>query len=154
MAKANYNGFVKALLRNDVEEMNAYMNRVALRTFSYFDIGSNPIEEPERFYHGLVISLLVQLYQDYVVTSNRESGFGRYDVIIEPKIPYTGKDAFILEFKVHNPKKEKTLEETVQSALMQIETKKYETVLLEKGIPIERIYKYGFAFEGKNVLIG
>uniref|UniRef100_UPI0040575458 AAA family ATPase n=1 Tax=Agathobacter sp. TaxID=2021311 RepID=UPI0040575458 len=149
----DYNDFVKALLRGDVEEMNEYMNRVALKTFSYFDAGSSPSDcEPERFYHGLVLGLRVDLNKEYAVISNRESGFGRYDVVIEPKDKE--KPAFILEFKVFHAKKEKTLEDTVTSALQQIEQKQYAASLIAKGIPEENIRKYGFAFEGKRVLIG
>ena len=149
----DYNDFVKALLTGDLEAMNGYMERVARQTFSYFDTGKSPSqEEPERFYHGFVLGLIAELTRDYVITSNRESGFGRYDVMIEPKDK--NGDAMILEFKVHNAGKEKTLENTVQAALAQIEKKQYETELVTHGILPERIHKYGFAFEGKQVLIG
>lgn len=152
-SQSDYNDFVKALLLGDVDAMNEYMNRVALSTFSYFDTGNNPSgAQPERFYHGFVLGLLVELRDRYVVSSNKESGFGRYDVMLEPVDQED--DAVILEFKVFKPQKEETLEDTVRAALDQIEEKKYEQQLIDRGIAPERIRKYGFAFEGKTVLIG
>lgn len=149
----SYNDFVEALLRCDMEAMNAYMQEVALSMFSYFDVGNGKYREnPERFYHGFVLGLMVDMKGDYIVTSNRESGFGRYDVMLEPRDKR--KNAYILEFKVINKNSEITLEETVSAALKQIEEKQYEAQLVAAGIPKEHIYSYGFAFEGKRVLIG
>lgn len=150
----NYNGFIKALLAGNLKEMNYYMNRVALATFSSFDGGTHPSEitEPERFYHGFVLGLLVELRGRYEVKSNRESGLGRYDVMLVPK--RQGDAAFVLEFKVYDATEEASLEETVQSALKQIQEKKYDTELLERKIKPEAIRHYGFAFRGKEVLIG
>ncbi len=152
-AGGNYNDFVDALLRDDVEEMNAYLSRITRDVFSYFDTAKTPSEsEPERFYHGFVLGLMIELVGEYVLTSNRESGFGRYDIMLEPVDK--NKNAIIIEFKVHNPKKEKSLEETVETALKQIENKQYESVLVTKGFKRECIKKYGFAFQGKEVFIG
>ena len=183
----SYNDFIKALLADDVKAMNFYMNKVALQTFSFFDSGKKPSEEePERFYHGFVLGLMVELADKYVLTSNRESGFGRYDVMLELKTVRgdgvktggreatmskepdaiinnrskdaitnnRGKDAIIIEFKVQDSSEEKELSDTVASALAQIEEQNYEAGLIARGIPKDRIRKYGFAFCGKKVLIG
>lgn len=168
-----YNGFIRSLLIGNLEDMNSYMEDIALELFGTFDGGTKPSEKrhPERFYHGFVLGLLVELKDRYILTSNGESGYGRYDIMLEPKAvgtdiaekrsagnlaplsPVHGLDAMIIEFKVVNAPKE-TLEQGVESALAQIEKMRYETVLIKKGIPAERIRKYGFAFEGKHVLIG
>lgn len=146
------NAFLQALMEDDVKGMNIFMNKVALQTFSYFDMGKNPSEgEPERFYHGFVLGMMVELADRYVLTSNRESGFGRYDVMMEPKRQQD--NAIIIEFKVQDIDEEE-LTDTVEEALRQIEEEDYQTLLIAKGIPEERIRKYGFAFCGKKVLIG
>ena len=149
-----YGNFKEALLAGDVDYMNQFMNQVALRTFSSFDVGNKPSEhlEPERFYHGFVLGLIVDLEGKYRITSNRESGFGRYDVVMEPLQDHL--DAVIMEFKVQNMQKENSLESTVENALRQIEEKNYDAELLAKGMKKERIRHYGFAFCGKRVLIG
>ena len=152
--RSNYNAFIKAMLCGNIKEMNAYMNEVALATFSSFDTGSHPSgrTQPERFYHGFVLGLLVELRDQYEVRSNRESGYGRYDVMLIPR--QKNQLAFVLEFKVYNAQEELKLEDTVQSALVQIEEKDYDTELIERGISKSKIRHYGFAFEGKRVLIG
>lgn len=153
-ADTDYNDFIKALLLGDIKAMNAYINRVALNTFSYFDTGKRPSgEEPERFYYGFVLGLMVELQNRYTITSNRESGFGRYDVMLEPKNPKED-DAIIMEFKVKDPEDEADLKDTVAAALKQIEEKQYTAQLISRGIEKERIRSYGFAFQGKRVLIG
>lgn len=151
---ANYNDFVKALLKGSLKEMNIYMNDVALATFSSFDAGKKPSEknQPERFYHGFVLGLLAELRDQYEIRSNRESGYGRYDVMLTPL--NKNDNAIIIEFKVHEPEEETSLQDTVQSALAQISEKNYDAELLARGIPADRIRHYGFAFEGKKVLIG
>jgi hypothetical protein len=150
----NYNGFIQALLQNDVEAMNSFMNDIAMVSFSSFDTAKNVTgrDAPERFYHGFVLGLMVELDGRYEIKSNRESGFGRYDVMLRPLNP--DKDnAYIIEFKVKK-KSEESLEDTLKNAHAQMEEKQYAKELTASGIPEDHIRKYGFAFEGKNVLIG
>lgn len=152
-AASNYNEFTNALLQNDVRAMNVYINRNSQATFSCFDSGNRPSSEsePERFYHGFVLGLIVDLNDQYVITSNRESGFGRYDVMLEPK--RKERPAIIMEFKVQDKTKEKDLISTAQAALRQIRSKGYAAILQSKGIDDRQIYEYGFAFCGKEVYI-
>lgn len=152
-SEGSYNDFIKAMLTGDRKAMNVYMNRVALSTFSYFDTGRGASGvEPERFYHGFVLGLIVELRDRYVITSNRESGFGRYDVLLEPLDKKD--DGIILEFKVCDAFEKETLSDAVASALAQIEEKDYARTLISHDVAPERIRKYGVAFEGKKVLIG
>ncbi len=150
-----YNNFIKALLINDVDAMNEFMNKIALHSFSSFDIAKNVSDDdaPERFYHGFVLGLMVELDGRFQITSNRESGFGCYDIMLIPK-DREKVCAYIIEFKVHKPLKEKDLAKTVENALNQIEEKFYEAKLIADGFAPENIRKYGFAFKGKECLIG
>ncbi len=152
--RLDYNDFSEALLAGDQVYMNTYINTIAAETFSYFDTGSRPSEfkQPENFFHGFVLGLIADLRELYVVSSNRESGKGRYDVMLKPR-DATMDDGMILEFKVLEPGAEKSLEDTVKAALGQILAKNY-VADLEAGCPRERIRVYGFAFRGKDILIG
>ena len=148
-----FNQFVSAMFRGDPESMEEYLNEIMRVIMSSFDgEAKSETRTPEKFYHGLVLGLLVDQNERYYVRSNRESGFGRYDVMLEPK--KASDPAVIMEFKVFNPRRgEKTLEDTVANALKQIEEKKYETELVSRGIPEENVLKYGFAFKGRECLI-
>ncbi len=148
------NTFIKALLQGDIKAMNVYINQIAKETFSSFDTGKKASEfvQPERFYHGFVLGLLVELRGRYEIKSNRESGFGRYDVALIP-IDTKGP-AIVIEFKVIDADEEKSLEETVQNALKQIVQRDYDAELIARGIAGDKIRHYGFAFRGKEVLIG
>lgn len=156
-SRSNYNQFVKALLNSDLDAMNYYMNQISMATFSYFDMSGKEDGSgaPERFYHGFVLGLIADQTDQYEICSNRESGFGRYDVMMIPRKPGNRRcPAIIMEFKVHNSKKEETLEETVDHALDQIEAMNYDAQLFARGFERREIRHYGFAFEGKKVLIG
>lgn len=154
-SKLSYNEFIKALLEDNVKRMNTFMNKVALDTFSFFDTGKGASKdtEPERFYHGFMLGMVVELADRYRIKSNRESGYGRYDVMM---VPFDKKDkAFIFEFKVlDRDENEQSLEDSIASAHAQMEAKKYDAELIAEGILPENIRKYGFAFEGKKCLIG
>ena len=155
-AKHETNEFIRALISSDIESMNEYMNDVAFNTFSSFDSGKHNSERkaPENFFHGFVLGLMVDQTENYIITSNRESGYGRYDIMLEP-IDKTNEKypGIIIEFKVINPRKESSLEETVAVALKQIEEKNYDAELIKRGVKEENIHHYGFAFKGKEVLI-
>ena len=153
------NEFISALIDGDLEAMNYYINEVTLNVFSSFDVAGKDESRirPENFYHGFVLGLMAGQRNNYIIKSNRESGFGRYDVMMIPKhsTNEAGKKlpAIVLEFKVKR-NSEKSLEEAVEVAHRQIEEKRYDEEILALGIEKERIRHYGFAFEGKKVLIG
>ena len=155
-AKNETNEFIKALISGDIESMNEYMNDVTLNTFSSFDSGKHTSEKkaPENFYHGFVLGLMVDQTDNYIITSNRESGFGRYDIMLEPKDKQSQKyPGIVIEFKVINPRKENSLEETVEAALKQIEEKNYDAELINRGVKEENIHHYGFAFTSFSIII-
>ena len=112
--------------------------------FSFMDVGKNTAEN---FYHAFVLGMLVGLKDSYYVNSNRESGYGRYDIMLEPKDK--NGNSFIMEFKVLKNGEEKTLKETIENAKKQIEEKKYEESLKERGF--KNITKMVYAFHGKEV---
>lgn len=145
----NYSDFINAMLDDDTDYMQDYLERTIRDTFSYFDTSG---KEPERFYHGFVLGLIVTLSDRFIIRSNRESGLGRFDVMLEPINP-ASHHAIILEFKVHRPKKESSLAETARAALEQIEDRQYVAELISHGIDSSNIYKYGIAFKGKEIWI-
>lgn len=151
---SDFNDFIKALLGSDADAMNKYMNRISADLFDTFDAKSRPSgkEEPERFYHAFVCGLMVALADRYLITSGRDSGVDGYDIMLMPKKEDT--DAYVIGFLLFNKNRDMTMEDTVAAAHKQIEEKRYEDRLSAKGIRADRIRKYGFAFQGKEVLIG
>ncbi len=146
-----YNKFLSALLACDIKAMNAYLNHVLVQIASSFDGGKSvSVTEPERFYHGLVLGLIAELEGKYHIRSNRESGFGRYDIMMEP---IEQGMAYILEFKVFDPADEKSLEDSADAGLKQIKEKRYAEELTARGFQEDGIRQYAFAFEGKRVFI-
>ena len=157
IASYQYNGFVDALLACDAETMCDYLSDLAVCVMSSFDSNGSPSRNlPERFWHGLVLGLLVELRGRYEVRSQPQSGYGRCDVLL---CPLDGTDsldpAFIIEFKVFDKRHcEESLDGTVASALGQIERKRYASALVERGVEPCRIHCFGIAFRGQEVLVG
>ena len=140
------NSIMKDLVTLNLEEFKEKFEILVMQMFSFMDVGK---DTAENFYHAFVLGMLVSLKDTYVVNSNRESGMGRYDIMLEPKDK--NANSFIMEFKVFKQDKEKDIEETIANAKKQIEEKQYETSLRERGFT--NITKMVFAFDGKNVKI-
>lgn len=138
------NSILKDLITLNFEEFEEKFKILVREMFSYMDVG---IHTAENFYHAFVLGMLVGLKDNYYVNSNRESGTGRYDIMLEPQDK--NGNSFILEFKVYKEEKEKTIEDTIANAKKQIEEKKYEENLKERGF--KNITKMVFAFQGKDV---
>ena len=140
------NSIMKDLVTLNLEEFKEKFKILVMQMFSYMDVGR---DTAENFYHAFVLGMLVSLKDTYVVNSNRESGMGRYDIMLEPKDK--NANSFIMEFKVFKQDKEKDIEETIANAKKQIEDKQYETSLRERGFT--NITKMVFAFDGKEVKV-
>ena len=142
--------FINAIYECRIERLNTMMNKITMETFSFFDMSG---KEPEKFYHGFTLGLIVDLKGRYQIESNRESGYGRYDVMLFPL--HSQDPGIVIEFKsLAADEGEKDLSDTLASALNQIADRNYVAALEARGIPHDRIYAYGFAFRGKDVLIG
>ena len=140
----NLNTILKDLVTLKLDEFEKKFKVLVTQMFSYMDVGENTAEN---FYHAFVLGMLVGLKDSYYVKSNRESGYGRYDIMLEPKDK--NGNSFIMEFKVLENEEEKTIEETIENAKKQIEERKYEEDLQERGYT--NITKMVFAFKGKEV---
>ena len=135
---------LKDLVTLNFENFEYKFKKLVKEMFSFMDVGENTAEN---FYHAFVLGMLVGLKDTYYVNSNRESGLGRYDIMLEPK--NKTENSFIMEFKILNNTEEKTIEETIKTAKKQIEEKGYETNLKMRGY--ENITKIVFVFKGKEV---
>ena len=138
------NTILKDLVTLKLEDFEEKFEMLVIEMFSFMDVGENTAEN---FYHAFVLGMLVGLKDTYYVNSNRESGLGRYDIMLEPKDK--NQNSFIMEFKVHKPERESSIEETIANAKKQIEERKYEQDLRERGFT--NITKMVFAFRGKDV---
>ena len=140
----NLNTILKDLVTLKLDEFEQKFKVLVRQMFSFMDVGENTVEN---FYHAFVLGMLVGLKDSYYVNSNRESGYGRYDIMLEPKDK--NGNSFIMEFKVYREEKEKDINDTIENAKKQIEERKYEENLQEKGFT--NINKMVFAFRGKEV---
>ena len=137
------NSILKDLVELNLDEFEIKFQKLVEEMFSYMDVGK---DTAENFYHAFVLGMLVGLKDSYYVNSNRESGMGRYDIMLEPQDK--SKNSFVIEFKVANNMRESTIEDVIESAKKQIEERDYESNLRERGF--ENITKMVFAFKGKE----
>ena len=147
-AEGRCSDFNRAMLAGDAESMGGCLRRITWESFSYFDAG---FDGAESFYHGFVLGLVVELHGRFVVRSNRESGYGRYDVCLEP-VDKAADPAIVLEFKV--ARRGETLEDSVADALRQVSEKRYAADLIAAGCSESRVLEYAIAFRGKECLVG
>ena len=140
----NLNTILKDLVTLNLEEFEEKFKQLVIEMFSFMDVGKNTAEN---FYHAFVLGMLVGLKDSYYVKSNRESGFGRYDIMLEPKDK--NGNSFVMEFKVLEDAEEKTIEDTIENAKKQIKERRYSEDLEERGYT--KITKMVFAFKGKEV---
>lgn len=145
-----YNDFIKALLSDDLDYMNQYMNQVAMQTFSFFDTGkkAEEQEEPERFYHGFVLGLMVDLADKYRITSNRESGLGRYDIMMEPL--EKNKRAYVIEFKVLKQSVKRIWRKPHRMLCSRLLERNYDAELMARGIRKRKYQTFGICILGKE----
>ena len=136
---------LKALIEGDIDIFGKLLRKIVATIFSYHDFGG----EPEKVYHALVTGLLVWITDTHEIKSNRESGYGRYDISIIPKD--MRKVGYVIEFKAIEAEDGETVDSAADSALKQIEDKQYETELIERGIT--NIKKLAIVFSGKDVFI-
>ena len=137
---------LKALITKDVEVFGGFFERFVLNNVSYFDVSGT---EPEKVYHAFVLGMIVSLNNEYEVKSNKESGYGRYDVMLIPRD--SSKLGIIIEFKKIDDFMKKSIETGIQEALKQIEENKYEAELIDRGV--DDILKLAIVFKGKKVKI-
>ena len=151
--QSSYNAFIKALIECNEEKMQENLSRLSLEFMGSFDTEKQENKKaPENFCHGFVLGLVESLRKRYIVTSNRESGMGRYDIMLD-SLDKDRDKGIIIEFKVFNPKEEENLEGTCLRALQQIEDKKYDAELKKHGVPEERIATFGIGYTNKEVLV-
>jgi hypothetical protein len=136
---------LKALIEGDIKLFEKMLRMVVMAVFSYHDFGG----EPEKVYHALVAGLLIWISNTHEIKSNRESGYGRYDIMIIPKD--ITKIGYVIEFKSVDKDDNETVDTALDAAMKQIETKKYETELVDRGI--KHIKKLAIAFSGKEVFV-
>jgi hypothetical protein len=146
ITKNNYDIMLKSLITGDIKTFGKLLKLFVLKSISYFDVGGY---EGEKVYHAFVLGMLISLNDSHEVISNRESGYGRYDVMIIPKD--ISRLGIVIEFKKLDPDDEETLEETADMALKQIKEKKYATALEARGV--KNIKEIGIVFKGKELYI-
>ena len=134
------------LIAGDIETFKERFEQLVLNCFSYLDVTNM---YPERFYHAFILGMISGLEKSYIITSNREAGTGRYDVMLEPRDQ--NGIGFIIELKKFSKKLDKSLEDTASRAMAQIEEKKYEAQLRDRGI--KNIKKMAIVFNGKKSLV-
>jgi hypothetical protein len=139
-----FNVVLDNLKKGRIKDFSKYFADFIRQACSYYDFADN---EPERVYHALVLGMMVQLQSEYRITSNRESGYGRYDVMLHPLKP--ALPAFVFEFKKFEEDDEESIQDTLSTAMQQMKTKNYASTLQQEGHT--NIHLIAIAFKGKEV---